>query len=105
MRVEKAPAGRRASRSDADYNLAKKQKQERIDAILDKISAHGLESLTEQERRTLERASQRMSGGAAPRGQATDRRVGAGLPRRALSLWWRLARGPRLLGPRVAGLP
>lgn len=35
-----------------------------VDAILDKISAHGLESLTEQERRTLERASQRMSGGA-----------------------------------------
>lgn len=35
-----------------------------VDAILDKISAHGLESLTEQERRALERASQRMSGGA-----------------------------------------
>ncbi len=35
-----------------------------VDAILDKISAHGLESLTEQERRTLERASQRMSRGA-----------------------------------------
>jgi len=34
-----------------------------VDAILDKISAHGLESLTEQERRTLERASRRMSGG------------------------------------------
>lgn len=50
MRVEKAPAGRRASRSDADYNLAKKQKQERIDAILDKISRSGYDSLTKDER-------------------------------------------------------
>lgn len=35
---------------------------EEIDAILDKISAHGMDSLSEQERRVLERASRRMSG-------------------------------------------
>lgn len=33
-----------------------------VDPILDKISAHGLHSLTEQERRVLERARERMRG-------------------------------------------
>jgi membrane associated rhomboid family serine protease len=38
--------------------------RDEVDGILDKISAHGLESLTEQERRILELASRRMSGDA-----------------------------------------
>ena len=33
-----------------------------VDPILDKISAHGIQSLTERERRILERARQRMGG-------------------------------------------
>jgi hypothetical protein len=33
-----------------------------VDPILDKISAHGIQSLTERERRTLEKARERMKG-------------------------------------------
>ncbi len=33
-----------------------------VDPILDKISAHGMQSLTEKERRVLERARERMKG-------------------------------------------
>lgn len=50
MRVEKTPGQRQANRTDADFNLARKQKQERIDAILDKISRSGYDSLSKAER-------------------------------------------------------
>ncbi|MCC6839358.1 MAG: rhomboid family intramembrane serine protease [Flavobacteriales bacterium] len=50
MRVEKAPGQRHGNRTDADFNLARKQKQERIDAILDKISRSGYDSLSKAER-------------------------------------------------------
>ena len=50
MRVEKRPGGPSGKMTDAQYNLAKKQKQERIDAILDKISRSGYDSLSKAER-------------------------------------------------------
>src|SRR5690554_188327 len=39
--------------TDAEYNLQKKKKQEEIDAILDKISKSGYESLTKHEKQIL----------------------------------------------------
>lgn len=39
--------------SDEDYNTAKKQKQDRINVILEKISKSGYESLTKQEKEFL----------------------------------------------------
>ena len=41
------------SKSDADYNLEKKKKQEVIDKILDKISKSGYESLSKKEKDIL----------------------------------------------------
>ena len=52
MRVEKRPT-KRGTDTDADYNAAKKRKQERIDAILDKISRSGYDSLSKAERDLL----------------------------------------------------
>jgi hypothetical protein len=46
-----------AEESDASFI------SEQVDPILDKISAHGIHSLTEEERRTLERARSRMAKG------------------------------------------
>jgi len=40
-------------KTDEDYNLEKKQRQEKIDAILDKISKSGYESLTKAEKAFL----------------------------------------------------
>lgn len=50
MRVEKRPHRPHGTMTDAEYNAAKKQKQERIDAILDKISRSGYDSLSKAER-------------------------------------------------------
>lgn len=50
MRVEKRPGKPVREMSDAEYNAAKKQQQDRIDAILDKISRSGYDSLTKAER-------------------------------------------------------
>ena len=43
--------------TDEDYNLQKNQDQEKVDAILDKISKSGYESLTKQEKELLFRTS------------------------------------------------
>ncbi len=43
--------------NDDDYNLQKKQRQKRIDTILDKISKSGYESLTKEEKEFLFRMS------------------------------------------------
>jgi membrane associated rhomboid family serine protease len=57
MRVEKRPLhSARGTVSDADFNASKKQKQERIDAILDKISRSGYDSLSNAERDFLFRS-------------------------------------------------
>ena len=40
-------------KSDEEYNLEKKQKQAKTDAILDKISKSGYESLTKAEKEFL----------------------------------------------------
>lgn len=48
MRVEKAYAGQRVS--DAAFNKRKQDQQARIDAILDKISRSGYESLSKEEK-------------------------------------------------------
>ena len=45
-------------RDDMDYNARKKQEQEEIDAILDKIRKSGYDSLTKEEKRRLFEASQ-----------------------------------------------
>jgi len=50
LKVAKGAGRPQAQRSDADYNLAKKHRQEKIDAILDKISRSGYDSLTKAER-------------------------------------------------------
>jgi membrane associated rhomboid family serine protease len=57
MRVEKRPTRRVAVNVDVDYNAAKKEKQARVDAILDKISRSGYESLSKSEREFLQNAS------------------------------------------------
>ena len=56
LRVEKRPT-RRGVMVDADYNTAKKEKQARVDAILDKISRSGYDSLSKEERDFLFHAS------------------------------------------------
>ncbi len=56
MRVAKRPERRRVT-VDADYNAAKKEKQARVDAILDKISRSGYDSLSKDERDLLFQAS------------------------------------------------
>lgn len=43
--------------TDEDYNLRKKQDQDKVDTILDKISKSGYESLTKQEKELLFRSS------------------------------------------------
>ena len=55
MRVEKR-FDRSSRRSDADYNVAKKEKQARVDAILDKISRSGYDSLSKEEKDFLFKA-------------------------------------------------
>lgn len=50
MTVAKGTGKTGQRRSDAEYNQDKKQQQERIDAILDKISRSGYDSLTKAER-------------------------------------------------------
>lgn len=55
MRVEKR-FDRSSKRSDADYNVAKKEKQARVDAILDKISRSGYDSLSKEEKDFLFKA-------------------------------------------------
>lgn len=54
MRVEKPFTGKR--RSDADFNAAKRDHQARIDAILDKISRSGYDSLSKEEKDVLFKA-------------------------------------------------
>ena len=54
LRVEKHFAGRR--RSDADFNAAKRDQQARVDAILDKISRSGYDSLSKEEKDLLFKA-------------------------------------------------
>lgn len=55
MRVEK-PFARATARSDADFNQAKRNHQARIDAILDKISRSGYDSLSKDEKDFLFKA-------------------------------------------------
>jgi membrane associated rhomboid family serine protease len=56
LRVEKRPT-RRGVMVDADFNAAKKEKQARVDAILDKISRSGYDSLSKEDRDFLFHAS------------------------------------------------
>ena len=56
MRVEKSFVGR-APRKDADYNANKREKQARVDSILDKISRSGYDSLSKEEKDFLFKAS------------------------------------------------
>ena len=56
MRVAKKP-GRNVHERDAAYNAARRTEQERIDAILDKISRSGYDSLSKEEKDILFRAS------------------------------------------------
>lgn len=44
-------------KTDEQYNIEKKQRQEEIDRILDKIKESGYQSLTEREKEILFRAS------------------------------------------------
>lgn len=55
LRVEKPYSGHRG-RSDADFNAAKRDQQARIDAILDKISRSGYDSLSKEEKDVLFKA-------------------------------------------------
>lgn len=55
LRVEKR--ARRRILQDVEYNAAKRDKQARVDAILDKISRSGYDSLSREERDFLFRAS------------------------------------------------
>jgi len=56
LRVEKRPV-RRGVLADVDFNSAKRDKQARVDAILDKISRSGYDSLSKEERDFLFHAS------------------------------------------------
>ena len=55
LRVEKSFV--RNSRSDVDYNASKRDKQARVDSILDKISRSGYDSLSKEEKDFLFKAS------------------------------------------------
>jgi len=57
LRVEKRPARKVRVIHDVDFNAAKREKQERVDAILDKISRSGYDSLSKDERDFLFKAS------------------------------------------------
>ena len=56
LRVAKRPT-RRGVMVDVEFNTAKKEKQARVDAILDKISKSGYDSLSKDERDFLFHAS------------------------------------------------
>jgi len=56
LRVAKKPT-RRGVMVDVEFNTAKKEKQARVDAILDKISRSGYDSLSKEERDFLFHAS------------------------------------------------
>jgi len=62
-RMTATPGGKRTphadQQKDIDYNQRQKEQQERIDAILDKISRSGYDGLTAEEKATLFDASQR----------------------------------------------
>lgn len=55
MKVKKGGAHKKKydTRSDEDYNRHKKATQEQVDAILDKISKSGYDSLTKKEKKIL----------------------------------------------------
>lgn len=57
LRVEKRPGTRKRVLQDVEFNAAKRDKQARVDAILDKISRSGYDSLSKEERDFLFRAS------------------------------------------------
>ncbi len=57
MRVEKGGRRKAVVLQDFEFNTAKKQKQERVDSILDKISRSGYDSLSKDERDFLFKAS------------------------------------------------
>lgn len=57
MKVNKGQSTGRTFKSDEEFNLEKKRRQEKIDAILDKISKSGYESLTKEEKDFLFRQS------------------------------------------------
>lgn len=57
MRVERGGGRKVRVVQDADFNAAKRDKQERVDAILDKISRSGYDSLSKDERDFLFKAS------------------------------------------------
>ncbi|MCE2712263.1 MAG: rhomboid family intramembrane serine protease [Cryomorphaceae bacterium] len=60
LKVKKGGATRGPEfKSDEDYNQEKKQRQEKIDAILDKISKSGYDSLTKEEKDFLFNQSNR----------------------------------------------
>ncbi len=56
LRVEKRPQRRKVV-VEEDYNAARNAKQQRVDAILDKISRSGYDSLSKEEREFLFKAS------------------------------------------------
>lgn len=61
MKVKyKRKAKRETYKTDEDYNAEKKARQEKIDAILDKISKSGYDSLTKDEKDYLFRNSQEL---------------------------------------------
>jgi len=53
MRVERGSTGVRQGKSDEQYNMEAKERQKKIDAILDKISKSRYESLTKAEKEFL----------------------------------------------------
>jgi hypothetical protein len=57
----KAPIWARATKEDSAELPPDKFISREVDPILDKISAHGIQSLTEQERKTLEAARNKMA--------------------------------------------
>lgn len=58
MKVSKSSSRTSQFKTDEDYNLEAKERQEKIDKILDKISKSGYESLTKAEKDFLFRQSQ-----------------------------------------------
>jgi len=48
--VKSTKSGKAKFKTDEEYNLEKKRRQEKTDAILDKISKSGYESLTKEEK-------------------------------------------------------
>ncbi len=64
MAFGKGGSGGEEKFRDYDYNRDRNRKISEIDRLLDKVSVHGVQSLSESERKKLDQISKEMGGGS-----------------------------------------